>query len=355
MDTAQFEGRKRDHIRHALDSANQALGLSGLESVHLFHDAVPELDFLDIRLESSCLGFSLKAPFYIAGMTAGHADAPRLNRDLARAAQQKGWAMGVGSQRRELDQESVDRWQEIRKEAPTLPMFANLGLSQVLETSVERIRRLVDALDAQALCIHLNALQEVMQPEGTPFFKGGIQKVRELSRTLGRPIVLKETGCGFSQRSLEKVASLDIAAVDVSGLGGTHWGKLEGARAAEAGSDPVSRRLARAAQVFGKWGESTVDSVRLASQVLPGSTQVWASGGVRTGLDAAKLIGLGAHLVGYAKPVLEAALQGEEALLEWMEQQEFELRVALFCSGHASPDALRSNRSALVIASGSEA
>jgi len=345
MDTAQFEGRKRDHIRHALDASNQASGLSGLSRVRLRHEALPELDLNDIRLESNCLGFPLKAPFYFAGMTAGHGDAPALNLRFARAAQARGWAMGVGSQRRELDRASVDRWQELRKECPKLVLFANLGLSQLHSVSVDQVRRVVDGLQAQALCIHLNVLQEAMQPEGTPFFRGGIQKIRELVGTLGRPVVLKETGCGFSRKTLEKVASIGVAAVDVSGLGGTHWGKIEGARAAESQQDPLSRRLARAAQVFGEWGESTVDSVRAASQVLPTSTQIWASGGVRTGLDSAKLIALGAHMVGYAKPALEAALLGEEALDEWMEQQEFELKVALLCSGHSHPESLRRDSS----------
>ncbi len=340
-----FEERKRDHLRHALDPANQALGLSGLDAIQLHHDALPELDFDEVELTSSCLGLPLRAPFFVAGMTAGHAEASDLNLKLARACRDRGWAMGVGSQRRELDGEVVDDWKWLRKEVPELVLFANLGLSQVRLATTDQIRRVVEGLGAQALCIHLNALQECMQPEGTPQFRGGLARIVELTRALPVPVVLKETGCGFSARTLNRVADFLIGAVDVSGLGGTHWGRIEGARATATFSADQGRKddamRARAALVFGEWGESTVESVISASRILPARIEVWATGGVRSGLDAAKLIALGAHLVGYAKPALEAVTLGEPALQAWMQSQEFELKTALFCSGHSSPQQLR--------------
>jgi len=345
MNIHQFEDRKREHIRHALDPSHQALGLSGLGDIHLQHEALPDLNLEEIQLQSSCLSHSLATPFFIAGMTAGHADAAHLNRTLALACQSRGWAMGVGSQRRELEAQGkkdllatqVDSWSKLRDDAPDLILFANLGISQLLGTSIAAVRRLVESISAQALVIHLNALQESIQPEGTPSFRGAFDVLKQVCEEIGVPVVVKETGCGFSKSTLKRLAEIGLSAVDVSGLGGTHWGRIEGARAKAAEGSEV---FSGAAETFAEWGESTVDSVLAAREVL-GKTEIWASGGVRNGLDAAKLIALGAHRVGYAKPALEAAIQGSEALDQWMLRQEYELRVALFCTGCSSTDVLR--------------
>lgn len=337
MDIRQFETRKQEHIVHALSPANEARGLSGLESVRLIHDALPELDFSDVLLESDRFGRPSKTPFYIAGMTAGHPDAAEINLRLARACALRGWAMGVGSQRRELVQSSADRapWEAIRQVAPQLELFANLGLSQVISTPIDSVRRVIDSIRASALVVHANALQEALQPEGTPSFAGAVSALKRLCQEVEIPVVLKETGCGFSARTLTKLRGVGLAAVDVSGLGGTHWGRIEGARAQAV--DPI-RNLA--SMTFATWGESTVDSVLSARDVLP-EVEVWGSGGVRSGLDAAKLLALGASQAGYAKPALEAAIAGPEALLQWMERQETELKIALFCTGSASARELR--------------
>lgn len=341
MDFQQFEERKRDHIKHALHDASQTLGLSGLESIHLFHDALPELDWEDIRVDSPCLGLPLSTPFYVAGMTAGHADAAQLNRLLARACQERGWAMGVGSQRRELADESghrLDEWKRLRDEAPEAVLFANLGASQILTAPTAAVLRIVSNIQASGLCVHLNVLQELMQPEGTPQFKGVMARVRELCAELEVPVIFKETGSGMSPATLRKIRQLPVRAVDVSGVGGTHWGRIEGLRAADLDR---RHRLALAADTFRNWGEPTADSVLAAREILPDTMEIWASGGVRSGLDAAKLIALGAHRVGFAKPALEAALQGYEALVRWMDLQEFELKTALFCTGTGTPAELR--------------
>jgi isopentenyl-diphosphate delta-isomerase len=351
MDIAQFEGRKREHIQLALDPANQASHSGGplslthptcMDQVQLIHEALPDVDFDEIRLEARCLGKPAKTPFYVAGMTAGHADAFRLNRDLAVACERRGWAMGVGSQRRELESrgsENLDQWKKLREEVPGLTLFANLGVAQIIDAPVSEMIRVVQSLGAQALAIHLNALQEVIQPEGTPHFRGAFAAIERVVGELGNagiPVLLKETGCGFSRATLERVARLSLAAVDVSGLGGTHWGRIEGARA------PAGSIHAEASHTFGNWGVSTAESVRNARDAfVTKSIEVWASGGVRSGLDAAKLIALGADRVGYAKPALEAALAGEEALDHWMRLQEFELKTALFCTGCRAPEELR--------------
>jgi isopentenyl-diphosphate Delta-isomerase len=220
------------------------------------------------------------------------------------------------------------------REVPHLALFANIGVSQLIKAKVD-IRRLVEALDAQALCVHLNALQESIQPEGTPQFKGARHAPEILCRELGCPVIVKETGCGFHKSTLRQLARIGPAAVDVSGLGETHWGRIEGARAG-------AHSLHQAAAVtFANWGESTVSSVLAAREALGTQTEIWASGGIRSGLDAAKLIALGASRVGYAKPALEAALTGPIELRRWMKLQEYELRIALFCAGIATPAQLR--------------
>lgn len=355
-ETEQFEARKRDHIRHALNSAHQAFGLSGLSRIHLFHDALPELDFEEIGLDSPCLGGALPTPFYVAGMTAGHPDAAELNLRLATACAERGWAMGVGSQRRELSYEGpgvegdigadagVDRWKQLRERVPNLVCIANLGISQLIDAPLEKVERLIEGLGAKALAVHTNPLQEALQPEGTPRFRGAIEALMRAASELSVPLVLKETGCGFAPATLIKLDQLrnncrsksarGLAAIDISGLGGTHWGRIEGARS-EKGS-----LQERAARTFEDWGESTVESLTAAREVLP-EMEIWASGGVRSGLDAAKLIALGATRVGYAKPALEAALEGLDSLRSWMQLQEYELKIALFCTGCRTPEDLR--------------
>ncbi|MGE0616888.1 MAG: alpha-hydroxy-acid oxidizing protein, partial [Bacteriovoracia bacterium] len=260
----------------------------------------------------------------------------------------RGWAMGVGSQRRDFEvlrgksaagYHSVDHWKSFRTDFPRLTLLGNLGISQLIDASIDDVRKLVDLIEASALCVHVNAMQEAIQPEGTPHFRGALKALETLCAKLGVPVVLKETGCGFSSNTLVRLKNVGLAAIDVSGLGGTHWGRIEGSRA-ESGS-----LQQRAAVTFGNWGETTVDSVVAAKNVLgsggAGGTEIWASGGVRSGLDAAKLIALGSKQVGYAQPVLKAALGGEAVLDSWMKQMEFELKVALFCTGSSSPTALR--------------
>jgi len=316
LNLEEFESRKRDHIQHALHPSSQAQGLGGIESVHLIHEALPDLNLNEIRIETDCLSRPLATPFYIAAMTAGHADASTLNLTMAKVCQKRGWAMGLGSQRRELQSNSpsVDRWQKLREMAPDVMLFANLGISQLIETPIENVLGLARSVSAQAIAIHLNSIQECMQPEGTPQFRGAFEALRQLTLNTDIPIVVKET----------------------------HWGRIEGARS------PSDSRFAKAAETFANWGESTVSSVIAAAESLPANSQIeiWASGGVRSGLDAAKLIALGALRVGYAKPALEAALKSEAALDEWMELQEFELKVALFCTGCANPEVLRSKENA---------
>jgi isopentenyl-diphosphate Delta-isomerase len=332
--TDQFERRKGDHIRLSLNRSTQATGQSGLERVILVHEALPEIDFSDVVLSTTSLRQKIKTPLLVSSMTAGHAGSLDLNSRLAEACETRGWRMGVGSQRRELgDPDAASEWKKIRKTARNVELFGNLGLSQLIVTKVAAVEKLVDDLQASGMIIHLNALQEAIQPEGTPQFKGGLKALKTLAKKLSVPVIVKETGCGFSRRTLEALKETGVAAVDVSGLGGTHWGRIEGFR------NPERKAVA---ETFADWGVSTLDSVVSALKAKP-KYEIWASGGVRTGLDAAKLLAMGSKIVGIAKPILEAALKSEAALDSQMEQIEQELKTALFCTGNRNVAELQNN------------
>jgi isopentenyl-diphosphate delta-isomerase len=326
-DYSQFEQRKRDHIELALMQANQAHELNTLDSITLIHEALPDIDFKEVSIAGERFGAPVTTPFMVGSMTAGHRDALNINRHLIAACAQSGWAMGVGSQRRELtDPQAAFEWQPLRADFPHVSLFSNLGIAQLITTPLAKIQRLTDALNADALIIHCNPLQECIQPEGTPLFKGSWHALAAVVEGLSLPVVVKETGCGFSQSTLRRLNDMGIAAVDVSGLGGTHWGRIEGQRAMD---EPLRYK---ASLTFRDWGIDTVQSVLNARSLNP-SFEVWGSGGVRHGLDAAKLFALGATTVSFAKPMLEAALQGTEQVLAAMASIEYELKVAMFCTG----------------------
>ncbi len=324
----QFEKRKEEHLQIALDPAAQSRELNDFSRCDLTHEAIPDLNFSEVKLNCNILGrLQVDAPLFVSSMTAGHPGANSVNTTLARAAQARGWLMGVGSQRRELmDPAAAKEWAQLRAEAPRALLFGNLGLAQVIQTPVGEVQRLVDSLEAQGLFIHCNPLQEVLQGEGTPNFRGAYSALEKLSKALSVPVVVKEVGCGFSKPTLSRLIGTGIAAVDVAGAGGTHWGRVEGQR------NPEGSLLRQAAQTFANWGLGTLVCIKNAKDLnLP--YDIWASGGVRSGLDAAKALAMGAQMVGLATPLLKAALVGEQKVLELMELFEFELKAALFCTG----------------------
>jgi isopentenyl-diphosphate delta-isomerase len=326
-DYSQFEKRKQDHIELALMQANQTSELNVLDQLTLAHEALPDLDFAEINIGSQRFGREVYSPFFVSSMTAGHRGAVNINRNLIEACAESGWAMGVGSQRRELtDQQAATEWHELRCDFPQVNLFSNLGIAQLITTPLLQIQNLIEALQAEALIIHCNPLQEAIQPEGTPQFKGCWDALAKLVKQLDRPVIVKETGCGFSLNTLQRLNDIGVAAVDVSGLGGTHWGRIEGHRATE-GS--IKQRTAVS---FRNWGVDTVQTVIHALSLNP-SFEVWGSGGVRNGLDAAKLLALGVSSVGLAKPMLNAALESAQAVHELMILIEYELKVAMFCTG----------------------
>lgn len=337
---SQFEQRKRDHIRIALDPRSQTDGQSGLDSIELIHEALPEMNFKEVDISTSFVFkntvLPLSSPIFISSMTAGHEKGREINEALARLSDRHQILMGVGSQRRELeDSNAAEEWVRVRKQAPKARLLGNIGISQLIKSPLDKVRRLVDSTEAVALFVHLNSLQEVLQPEGTPDFRHGLEAIKNLVKVIGVPVIVKEVGCGFSVETLKRLDETGIFAVDVSGKGGTHWGRVEGYRSQE------DELLYKVAQTFSNWGMSTVQSV-LNGKEAQVSYEIWASGGVRNGLDIGKLCALGAKKVGVAKPFLETALVGEEALDGLLQKLELELKITMFCTGSKSLQDLQS-------------
>lgn len=341
MDLRRFEDRKADHLRLSLDSANDAMHY-GLDHIRLEHDAIPEINLADVSINTNFWKYTAASPCFISSMTAGHQGGEALNMRLAKVAGKRRWPMGLGSQRRELsDPQAAMEWKKLRQAAPSAFLFSNLGLAELIKTPLEQVLRLTESLEAGALIIHLNPLQESIQPEGTTNFAGGLKALEALVKRSQVPVIAKETGCGIGEKSAKKLLSAGVSVIDVSGYGGTHWGRIEGARASEQNAN----KQAKAAVTFKSWGIPTVDSILALAKVVSESqtkTEIWASGGIRTGLDAAKCLSLGATKVGYAKGALSAALAGEAELEAWMDQIEFELRLSLFNTGCLKPADLRS-------------
>ncbi|MBC7371987.1 MAG: type 2 isopentenyl-diphosphate Delta-isomerase [Bdellovibrionaceae bacterium] len=338
--TTQFEKRKQDHLRIALDPRSQAEGLSGLSHVQLIHEALPDMNFQEVDPSTSFFSRKLSLPIFVSSMTGGHEKAPEMNAHLARLSSDKQLLMGVGSQRRELsDPDASLEWKSIRAKAPNALLIGNLGIAQVIRTPVDQIRGMLDSLQAEALFVHLNALQECLQPEGTPEFRGGYAAIENLVQKLSVPVIVKEVGCGFSVTTLKRIYGLGVYAVDVSGLGGTHWGRVEGYRSES------EELLFQVAETFKDWGLSTVQSLLSAKEINENYT-VWSSGGVRDGLQAAKLLAMGSNMIGIAQPWLKAALSEapEKAVNELFEKLKLELKIAMFCTGTAKIENFRTKK-----------
>ncbi len=311
--------------------------LSLWDSVQLMHEALPECDLNEVDLTTSCSAIlATKTPFVITGMTAGHSGAPKLNRIFAAACERRGWIFGLGSLRRDLESlPALEDWSIFRDQFPSLKVLANFGISQLRGLSGERFADLLSCLRPDGVAIHLNALQEALQPEGTPNFRDAAKLLKNFINKEGIPVIAKETGSGISKRTAIHLVECGVRGIDVSGLGGTHWGRIEGSRSSD-------QSLARGvAETLKDWGIPTPISIQLVKQGAGPGVSIWASGGIRSGLDAARAVALGATRVGFAQPALHAALQSELVLDQWMERVETEFKVALFCMGCTTPEMLR--------------
>ncbi len=333
-DAAEIARRKAEHLVIAAEADVETRTRAGWEDVHLVHDALPDVDAAEVDLSATFLGRRLRLPLVISGMTGGHGRARGVNEVLARAAEREGVAIGVGSQRAALRDESlVPTYAVVRDAAPHAFVIANVGIPQLvaqdgeLALSLAQVRRAIAMVRANALAVHLNFLEESVQPEGQTRAKGAAKALAALVKRAGVPVVAKETGAGISGEVARRLRRIGVAAIDVGGVGGTSFAAVEALRAQARGD----RRREALGETFRDWGVPTAVAVAVAFRAsrLP----IAATGGVRSGLDAAKALALGATVVGVGRPLLRRALDGEQAVRDWIAQFELELRTAVFLSG----------------------
>lgn len=319
--------RKKEHLHIALNEDVRFKEVStGLESYQFIHQALPDIDLDSIDLSISLFGKSLNAPLVISPMTGGIEAAERINRNLAQAAQALGIAMGIGSQRCAIEDESTISTYRVRDVAPDILLFANLGAIQLNNGyGVEECRRAVEMIDADVLVLHLNPLQEALQSGGNTNFAGLLHRIEQACRELPVPVIVKEVGCGISEAVASKLASAGVAGIDISGAGGTSWSEVERYRALTQPGNNI-------AASFASWGIPTAESILMAQRGAPATTLI-ASGGIRTGVDIAKAIALGADAAGMATPLLKAANGSAEAVISALEEVISELKITMFCIG----------------------
>lgn len=326
---APITDRKEEHIRINLAEDVRSALTSGLERYHFIHQALPEIDLQAVDLGLNLFGRRLAAPVLISSMTGGAAGAGEINHRLAEAARELGFAMGVGSQRAALEHPEQAHTFQVRREAPDVLLFANLGAIQLNNGyGLDECRRAVDMIEADALYLHLNPLQEAVQPGGDTNFAGLAGKIETIAGKLGVPVIAKEVGWGISVQTARLLAECGVAAIDVAGAGGTSWSQVEMHRA----PDEFTRELAAA---FAGWGIPTAESILNTREAAP-ALPVFASGGIKDGLDIAKSLALGATLGGMAGNFLKAAAVSTEKTIEIGKLLAQQMRVTMFASGAAS-------------------
>lgn len=318
--------RKTDHIRINLEENVNSSQTTGLERFSFIHEALPDFNLSDVHLETSFFNKPLKAPLLISSMTGGTADALRINRNLAKAAQAAGIAMGVGSQRAALETPELVETFQIRDVAPDILLFANLGAIQLNHgNDVEDCFEAVEMIQADALILHLNPLQEAVQPEGDTNFAGLLNTIEHVCSALPVPVIVKEVGWGISGTTAKRLIDAGVAAIDVAGAGGTSWSQVEMHRA-------ETESQAKIAASFIDWGIPTADSILMVKETAP-NIPIIASGGLRSGLDIAKTIALGAAIGGMAGPFIKAANVSTEKVTEVIETITKQIQITMFAAG----------------------
>ena len=327
--------RKIEHLKLCAESPVESRNVSaGFEDVTLIHRALPELNMDKLDLSVDLLGKHLKAPFLIASITGGHPDTISVNSALAAAAEELGVGIGVGSQRAAIDDPAQEEsFKVVREKAPNAFVYGNVGAAQIREYGIDGVEKLVEMIDADALAIHLNFLQEAIQPEGDRDATGCLDMIREICSVLGTPVIVKETGAGISREDALLLQKAGVSAIDVGGVGGTSWAGVEVYRARESG-DSASENLG---ELFWDFGIPTVASIIESRVSLP----IIATGGVRTGLDIAKSIALGANAASAALPFVGPALEGKKSVVSVLSSMLDEFRVAMFLCGCANIQDLR--------------
>ena len=321
-----ISARKSGHIRINLEEDVRSGLTTGLERYRFNHRALPELDLEAVDTNLDLFYRKMRAPILISSMTGGTPEAQAINGTLAEAAQATGVAMGLGSQRAAIEQPDLAPTFQVRHLAPDVLLFANLGAVQLnYGYGTDQCQSAVDMLEADALILHLNALQEAVQPGGDTRFAGLLDEIEQVCRTLPVPVIAKEVGWGFSEEDARRLADAGVTAIDVSGAGGTSWSQVEMHRAED-------ENQARLAAAFIDWGIPTTQAICNVHRAAP-ELLIFASGGLRTGLDIAKCIALGATLGGMASPFLKAATQSLEQTIQTIQEIQREIRVCMFAAG----------------------
>jgi len=335
---APIDQRKADHIKINLEKDVRSALTTGLENYHFVHEALPELDLGRVDPGLSLFGKRLAAPILISSMTGGTEEAGEINQRLAEAAQELKIAMGVGSQRAALENpRETPTFSIVRQAAPDILLFANLGAVQLnYGYGIDQCRKAVDMIQADALILHLNPLQEAVQDAGDTNFEGLSKKIEEICKTLEVPVIAKEVGWGISERTAKLLADCGVAAIDVAGAGGTSWSQVEMYRA----PDEFTRELAG---TFVGWGIPTAESVLNVRNAAPEMT-IFASGGIRDGLDIAKCVALGATLGGMAGQFLKAAAVSTKSVIRMIELTKRQIEVTMFATGAENLEGLKAGK-----------
>ncbi|MBI5223159.1 type 2 isopentenyl-diphosphate Delta-isomerase [Candidatus Micrarchaeota archaeon] len=320
--TNKTESRKKDHVELVVKKGAQYTKTNGLEKFEFIHNALPETALEEVDLSSNFLGKTINWPMMIVGMTGGYEDAQRINRELAKTAEKYGIPFGLGSQRAMIEKPELAKTYEVRSVAPNIPIVGNIGAAQLKKYKIGQIDEMLCKIGADGLAIHLNALQEVIQPEGDVDFSGVIGKIADTCDKLELPVVVKETGAGINQDVAIKLREAGVKWIDVSGSGGTSWSKVEYLRGGNISG-------------FENWGIPTAEAIIQCRGVLP----LIASGGIRTGIEGAKTIALGADICGAGYPFIEALAKGR---LD-QKTQEFtkQMQICAFLTGSKTIDELK--------------
>jgi isopentenyl-diphosphate delta-isomerase len=334
--SGQTPSRKQQHVELTVnENVVFKRKTAGFEKFDFQHNALPEIDYADISTETEFLKKKISFPLLISCMTGGYADAERINAGLAEACEHFKIPMGVGSQRQAIENSQFhESFKTVRRNAPTIPVIGNIGAAEVAKKpAVESFKKIIDLIEADALAVHLNPLQELLQPEGTPYFKNVLSGIENLVKTAGVPIIVKEVGAGISGDVAKKLLNVGVAAIDVAGAGGTSW----------AGVELLRNEERSGFEEFWDWGIPTVECLL---QIAPFKKErdftLIASGGVSSGIDVAKSIALGADLAGAARIFLKTFMDsGADALHREIALWQKQLRHAMFLTGSATVEELQ--------------
>jgi isopentenyl-diphosphate delta-isomerase len=338
--------RKRDHLKIALSDESQ-IGNTGFDRYRFIHNALPEIDFDKIDTSTAFLGKKVNYPFFISCMTGGVKDGARLNKNLAKVAQKHGIAMGVGSQRIMIENPRLKKLFEVRKYALDIPVIANIGLVQLnYGFGIKECEEMVAMVNADALALHINPIQEAIQPEGNHNFENLLGKLEKVVKKLSVPVIVKEVGFGLSEDVIKRLYNVGVRIFDTAGWGGTNWAFVEAER--HSPSEALAKGNIEVGKLFTNWGIPTTNSI-LAAKIVKDKNKdkrmvILGSGGIRTGIDIAKAIGLGSDLAGIAAPFAKAALKSSTAVEDLIERLGMELKIAMFGVGAKDISQLKSKK-----------